>query len=86
MQFVPRGERVVILVFVEPKVTAGGLYIPDSAEDKPSRGKVIHAGETSLKAGQTVLFSKFAGTVVHDGSQDLLIVSQRDIMAVIEGA
>ena len=76
----------MVRVYEEPKTTAGGLYIPDSVEEKPSRGEVIHAGETSLKAGQTVLYSKFAGTVVNDGQQDLLIVSQRDIMAVIEGA
>lgn len=86
MHFIPVGDRVVLEIIEESKTTAGGLFIPDSAEDKPSRGTIIHGGDTGrFKAGCAVLFGKYAGTTVFDGYRNLLIVSVKDILAVIEG-
>ncbi len=85
MQFIPRNDRVVLEVIEEPQTTASGIYIPDSAEGKPSRGTIVHAGDVaSLAAGDVVLFGNYSGTEISDGKRALLIISQRDIWAKIE--
>ena len=87
MQFIPVGDRVVLEIIEESKTTPAGLFIPDSAEEKPSRGTIIHGGDSDrFKPGCSVLFGRYAGTTVNDGHRELLIVSVRDILAVIEGA
>jgi chaperonin GroES len=85
----PLADRVVI----EPKEaetkTAGGLYIPDTAKEKPQQGKVVAAGPgkkdepMEVKVGDTVLYGKYAGTEVEVAGSKYLIVRQSDIMAII---
>lgn len=84
MIFVPMGDRIVVEVIEEPKTTRGGILIPDSAEDKPSRGTVIHSGfSVRVNVGEIVMFGGYAGTKVNDGERDLLLLSERDILAKI---
>lgn len=89
----PLGDRVIIRVLEQEEKTAGGIYLPDTAKEKPSRGEVIAAGPGKMtddgkrvaldvKAGDTVIFSKYAGTEVKFEGTDYLIVSERDILAV----
>lgn len=89
----PLGDRVIIRVLEQEEKTAGGIYLPDTAKEKPSRGEVVAAGPGKMtddgkrvaldvKAGDTVIFSKYAGTEVKFGGTDYLIVSERDILAV----
>ena len=85
----PLGTRVVI----EPKeaetMTAGGLYIPDNAKEKPQQGTVVAVGPGSkdepmeLKAGDVVLYGKYAGTEVTVDDKKYLIVKQSDILATL---
>lgn len=85
----PLGTRVVL----EPKeaetMTAGGLYIPDNAKEKPQQGTVVAAGPGSkdepmeVKAGETVLYGKYAGTEVTVDGKKYLIVKQSDILAIL---
>lgn len=85
----PLADRVVI----EPKAaetkTASGLYIPDTAKEKPQQGTVVAAGPgkkdepMELKAGDVVLYGKYAGTEVTVDSKELLIMKQGDVLAVL---
>ena len=83
----PLGTRVV----VEPKeaetMTAGGLYIPDNAKEKPQQGVVVAVGPgdepMEVKAGETVLYGKYAGTEVTVDGKKYLIVKQSDILAIL---
>lgn len=85
----PLADRVVI----EPKAaetkTASGLYIPDTAKEKPQQGTVVAAGPgkkdepMELKAGDVVLYGKYAGTEVTVDGKELLIMKQGDVLAVL---
>ena len=89
----PLHDRVIIKRLVEEK-TAGGIVIPDTAGEKPSRGKVLAAGpgkvengtvrKLDVKIGDTVLFGKYSGTEIKVDGQDLLVMREEDIMGVIE--
>ncbi|MBW7915208.1 MAG: co-chaperone GroES [Trueperaceae bacterium] len=91
----PLGDKVVVEVIDEPQTTVSGIVLPDSAKEKSQRGKVIAVGTGKLldngtrepmevKVGDTVLFAKYGGTEVDLGGKDLMILSQRDIHAVLE--
>ena len=91
----PIGDKVVVEVIDEPQTTASGLVLPDTAKEKSQRGKVIAVGTGKLldngtrepievKVGETVLFAKYGGTEIKLGGQELMILSQRDIHAVLE--
>ncbi|MFA5594976.1 MAG: co-chaperone GroES [Trueperaceae bacterium] len=91
----PIGDKVVVEVIDEPQTTASGLVLPDTAKEKSQRGKVIAVGSGKLldngnrepievKVGDTVLFAKYGGTEIELGGQELMILSQRDIHAVLE--
>ncbi|HRN19571.1 MAG: co-chaperone GroES [Trueperaceae bacterium] len=91
----PLGDKVVVEVIDEPQTTVSGIVLPDSAKEKSQRGKVIAVGTGKLmdngsrepmevKPGDTVLFAKYGGTEVELGGQELMILSQRDIHAVLE--
>jgi len=96
MKLRPLHDRVVIRRLEEERKTAGGIVIPDSATEKPIRGKVEAVGNGKIlengqsraldvKVGDTVLFGKYSGTEVKVDGQELLVMREEDIMAVIEG-
>ena len=91
----PLHDRVIIKRLEEEKVSAGGIVIPDSAAEKPVRGEVIAAGNgkiledgkvrpIAVKKGDKVLFGKYSGTEVKIDGQELLVMREEDILAVIE--
>ena len=72
------------LTLARRKKTASGLYIPDSAKEKPQQGKVVAVSKiTSLKEGETVIYGKFTGTEVEIDGENFLILKESDIFAVI---
>lgn len=90
----PLGNRVVIRVLEQEEKTASGIFLPDTAKEKPSQGEVIAVGSGKLlddgkrlaldvKVGDKIIFSKYAGTEVKFEGTDYLIVSERDILAII---
>ncbi len=92
----PLNDRVLVKRLEEEEKTAGGIYIPDSAKEKPTRGKVIAAGTgrandegvrkpLDVKAGDQILFGKYAGTEIKIDGEELIIMREDDILAVIEG-
>jgi len=96
MNIRPLHDRVVIRRMEEERTTASGIVIPDSATEKPVRGEVIAAGNGKIldngekraldvKVGDKVLFGKFAGTEIKVEGEDLLVMREDDIVAVIEG-
>ena len=91
----PLGDRVVIERESAEEKTAGGIVLPDSAQNKPARGKIISVGEGRLldngqrnqiqvKVGDRVLFSSYAGEQFKIGDQELLLMREDDILAVLE--
>ena len=96
MRFRPLGDRVVVRRVKEEHKTAGGIIIPDTAQEKPQEGEVIAVGPGALddngkrvvpevKAGDIVLFGKWSGTEVKIDGEELLIMKESDIMGIIEG-
>ncbi len=96
MNIRPLHDRVIIKRMEEERTTPGGIVIPDSAAEKPIKGEVVAVGkgkrldsgelrELDLKVGDKVLFGKFAGTEVKVESEDVLVMREDDVMAVIEG-
>ena len=87
MSFQPLGNRVLILREEQATQTASGLYIPDSAKEKPLNGKVIAVGKDAVEAGinegDTVVFPKFGGTEISVGGTEYLIMSSDDILGVM---
>ena len=94
MNMRPLHDRVVIKRTEEERTTASGIVIPDSATEKPSRGEVLAVGNGKItdsgevkaldvKVGDTVLFGKFSGTEVKIDGEELLIMREDDIMAVL---
>jgi chaperonin GroES len=96
MKFRPLQDRLIVERVEEEEKTKGGIIIPDTAKEKPIEGKVIAAGNgkvledgkvrpLDVKAGDRVLFSKYAGTEVKIDGKDFLIMREEDILGVIEG-
>ena len=85
----PLGTRVVIEPNEAETMTAGGLYIPDNAKEKPQRGVIVAVGPGAkdepmeVKTGETVLYGKYAGTEVSVDGKKYLIVKQSDILAIL---
>ena len=95
IQIVPLGDRVVVQRDESEEITAGGIVLPDSAKDKPSRGKVVSVGNGRLlddgsrsslqiQEGDRVLFHSYAGETFKLGDKELLLMREDDILAVIE--
>ncbi len=90
MAIKPLADRVLIEPTAAEEVTMSGIYIPDSAKEKPLKGKVIAAGngtkdeEMVLKAGDEVLYGKYAGTEIEFDGTKYLIMRQSDVLAVID--
>jgi len=94
MTLKPLGDKVVVEVIDEPATTASGIVLPDTAKEKSQRGKVLAVGtgklldngqrvELEVKVGDTVVFAKYGGTEVNLDGRELMILSERDIHAVI---
>lgn len=92
--FTPLHDNVLIKRLDEDSKTAGGIYIPDTAKEKPSRGEVIAVGEgkilengtcqkMSLKKGDVILFGKWSGTEVKIDGEDLIIMKESDVLGVL---
>lgn len=92
----PLGDRVVIKATGREEQTKSGLYLPDTAQEKPQEGIVVAVGTgklldngtrqpVDLKAGDRVLYSKYAGTEIKQGNDEFLVLRESDILAVIEG-
>lgn len=85
----PLADRVLVKPAEAETKTAGGLFIPDSAKEKPQKGTVIAAGPgkkdepTTVKAGDTVLYGKYSGTEVQVEGVDYLIMRESDIFAIV---
>ena len=90
----PLGDRVVIRVLEQEEKTASGIFLPDTAKEKPSQGEVVAVGPgkvqddgkrvaLDVKVGDKIIFSKYAGTEVKCEGTKYLIVSERDILAII---
>ena len=85
----PLGDRVLVEAAPAEQKTAGGIIIPDTAKEKPMRGKVIAAGAgkkdepTTVKPGDTVLYGKYAGTEIQIDGKEYLIMKESDIYAII---
>ena len=93
--FVPLGERVVIMPIEQESQTKGGIFLPDTAKEKPQEGKVIAVGKDKIgedgkvqpldvKKGDKVLFSKYAGTEVNVEGDEHLIIREDDVLGVLE--
>jgi chaperonin GroES len=91
----PLGDRVVVEREESEERTAGGIVLPDTAKDKPSRGKVIAVGDGKLldngsrsklqvKVGDKVLFTSYAPETIKLADQELLLMREEDILAIIE--
>ena len=95
MKFRPLHDRVVVRRINAEQKTAGGIIIPDTAQEKPQQGEVISVGPGArdeqgkltpldVKAGDVVLFGKWSGTEVKIDGEELLIMKESDIMGVLE--
>lgn len=92
----PLGDRVVIKPLAREEVTKSGLVLPDTAKEKPQQGEIVAVGPgrvldsgervtLDLNAGDRVLFAKYAGTEFKHEDDELLILSEKDVLAVMVG-
>ena len=97
MKFRPLHDRIVLRRVTAEEKTAGGIIIPDTAQEKPMEGEVIAVGPGArneagqivaldVKAGDRVLFGKWSGTEVKISGEELLIMKESDIMGIVEGS
>jgi chaperonin GroES len=96
MKFRPLQDRLIVERTEEESKTKGGIIIPDTAKEKPLQGKVVAVGNgkvledgkvrpLDIKSGDTVLFSKYAGTEIKLDGKDLLILREEDVLGVLDG-
>ncbi|MUL37589.1 co-chaperone GroES [Gloeocapsopsis dulcis] len=90
----PLADRVFVKVSASEEKTAGGLYLPDTAKEKPQVGEIVSIGpgrrsddgsrqEMEIKVGDKVLYSKYAGTDIKLGTEEYVLLSEKDILAVV---
>ncbi|OIP71547.1 MAG: co-chaperone GroES [Oscillatoriales cyanobacterium CG2_30_40_61] len=90
----PLGERVFVKVSASEEKTAGGIFLPDNAKEKPQVGEVVAVGpgkrnedgsrcELEVSVGDKVLYSKYAGTDVKLGSDEYVLLAEKDILAIV---
>jgi chaperonin GroES len=95
MKLKPLGDRIVVQAAPKEEKTKGGLVLPDTVKEKPVEGVVVAVGEGKIlengkrqpmdvKAGDKVIYSKYSGTEVKLDGEDFLILSERDVLAVVE--
>jgi chaperonin GroES len=96
MKLRPLHDRVIVKRMEEERMSAGGIVIPDSATEKPIRGQIIAVGAgkilengnvraLAVKAGDKVMFGKYSGTEVKVDGEELLVMREEDLIAIIEG-
>jgi chaperonin GroES len=89
LNITPLHDRVIVKAAAAEERTAGGIIIPDTAKEKPQRGVIVAAGTgkkdepMTVKVGDTVLYGKYAGTEIAVEGQDLLIMRESDILAIV---
>lgn len=90
----PLGDRVFVKVSQAEEKTAGGILLPDTAKEKPQLGEVVTVGDgkvndtgvrtaVEVKVGDKVLYSKYAGTDIKLGNEDYVLLSEKDILAIV---
>ncbi|MCJ2166322.1 co-chaperone GroES [Pseudodesulfovibrio sp. S3-i] len=95
MKLKPLNDRVLVKRLEMEEKTAGGIYIPDSAKEKPMKGEVVAAGpgrldedgkrvKLTVKKGDLVLFAKYAGTEINVDGEEHLVMREDDILAIVE--
>jgi chaperonin GroES len=91
----PLGDRVLLKILETEEKTEGGIFLPDTAQEKPQKGEVVAVGTgkvladgkkvpIEVKVGDKVIFSRYAGDEVKDGEEKYLLVNERDILGVID--
>lgn len=94
VKFVPLADRVVVMPLEGEQTTKGGIYLPDTAKEKPQEGQVVAAGPgrvsddgtripMELAVGDRVIYSKYAGSEYKDGEDEYLILRENDILAKV---
>jgi chaperonin GroES len=95
MNVVPLNDKIVVKRLEAESTTAGGIVLPDTAKEKPKQGRVVSLGDGKLlengkrapfqvKEGDRVLFTSYAGTEVKIGAEDYLIMTEDDILAIVD--
>ncbi|MCK8600479.1 co-chaperone GroES [Desulfoferrobacter suflitae] len=95
MKLKPLNDRIVVKRMEEEEKTAGGIIIPDTAKEKPQQGKVMAVGDgkftdngnrtpLTVKEGDRILFSKYAGTDIKVEGEELLIMREDDVLAIVQ--
>jgi chaperonin GroES len=97
MNLQPLGDRLLVEVLEEDEVTVGGIVLPDTAKEKPQRGKVLAVGpgarnqetgeyiQMDVVEGDEVIFSKYGGSEIRLGSEEVLILRESDVLAKVVG-
>jgi chaperonin GroES len=96
MDLQPLGDRIIVEVLEEEETTVSGIVLPDTAKEKPQKGKVLAVGpgprdedgeyiKMDVEEGDTVIFSKYGGTEIKVGPEDVLILRESDILAKVVG-
>src|ERR687894_2836425 len=96
MNLQPLGDRLVVEVLEEEETTVSGIVLPDTAKEKPQRGRVLAVGpgprdedgeyiQMDLEEGDEIVFSKYGGTEIRIGSDDYLILRESDVLAKVVG-
>ena len=92
----PLGDKVIVRPEAGEETTKSGIVLPDTAKEKPQEGVIVAVGtgrvldngervDLEVEEGQNILYAKYAGTEVKHEGEDLLILSERDILAILEG-
>ncbi|MCX6390642.1 MAG: co-chaperone GroES [Solirubrobacterales bacterium] len=94
MKLKPLGDRLILRAIDEEETTASGIVLPDTAKEKPQKGEVLAVGEgriedgsrvpLDVKAGDEVLYSKYGGTEIKVDGEDLLVLRESDVLAIVE--
>jgi chaperonin GroES len=96
MDLQPLGDRLIVEILEEEEMTASGIVLPDTAKEKPQRGRVLSVGPGSrdedgeyikmdVEAGDEIIFSKYGGTEIRVGTDDVLILRESDVLAKVVG-
>ncbi len=94
MNLKPLGDRVVVEHVEQAEKSAGGVFLPDTAKEKPQEGKVLAVGTgrtldngtkvaMEVKAGDTIIYSKYSGSEVKVEGKEVLIISEKDVLAIV---